>query len=60
LIVRDWHAILRYEVDDGGQCPHCGTAIAGRFGGFAPAFGRRRVPIRVGDWRASVGRPVAT
>ena len=30
-----------------GHCPHCGSAIAGRFGGYAPAFGRRRIPMRV-------------
>jgi len=47
LIERDWHAILRYEIDESGRCPQCGTAIAGRFGGYAPAFGRRRIPMRV-------------
>ena len=47
LIERDWHAILRYELDERGHCPHCGTAIAGRFGSHAPAFGRRRIPMRV-------------
>jgi pyruvate formate lyase activating enzyme len=47
LIVRDWHAILRHEIDSRGCCPHCGTAIAGRFGGTAPAIGRRRIPMRV-------------
>jgi pyruvate formate lyase activating enzyme len=47
LIERDWHAILRYEIEEDGRCPHCGTAIAGRFGGYAPAFGRRRIPVRV-------------
>ena len=46
LIVRDWHAILRYELDDGGDCPHCGRPIAGRFGS-SPAIGRRRIPMRV-------------
>jgi pyruvate formate lyase activating enzyme len=47
LIVRDWHRILRYELDDRGQCPHCGSAIAGRFSRPAAAFGRRRIPMRV-------------
>jgi len=47
LIVRDWHAILRYEVDESGRCLHCGSAVAGRFGAIAPAFGRRRIPMRV-------------
>ncbi|MDO9283266.1 MAG: AmmeMemoRadiSam system radical SAM enzyme [Aquabacterium sp.] len=48
LIERDWHAVLHYALDEKGGCPHCGTAIAGRFGErFAGGFGRRRVPVRV-------------
>jgi pyruvate formate lyase activating enzyme len=47
LIERDWHAIRRYELDAAGQCPHCGTAPAGRFGAAAGRFGRRRIPVRV-------------
>ncbi len=47
LIVRDWHAILRYEMRERGACPHCGTGIAGRFGAYDGAFGRRRIPVRV-------------
>ena len=37
----------RYELDAGGACPHCGTALAGRFGAAAGGFGRRRIPVRV-------------
>ncbi|HNU12541.1 MAG TPA: AmmeMemoRadiSam system radical SAM enzyme [Rubrivivax sp.] len=48
LIERDWHAILRYELDARGACPHCGTVIPGRFdAAFAGRLGRRRVPMRV-------------
>ena len=47
LIVRDWHEIMHYELDERGTCPHCGERIAGRFGGFAPPLGRRRIPVRV-------------
>ena len=47
LIERDWHRILRDELDDGGACRHCGTAIAGRFDGQRPSFGRRRIALRV-------------
>jgi pyruvate formate lyase activating enzyme len=47
LIERDWHEILRYALDDGGRCPHCGTAVAGRFGAAVRPFGRRRIPVRV-------------
>ena len=48
LIERDWHAVLHYELDETGACPHCGTAVAGRFGQrLAGPMGRRRVPMRV-------------
>ena len=47
LIERDWHEVLRYELDAGGACRHCGTTLAGRFGAAAERFGRRRVPVRV-------------
>jgi pyruvate formate lyase activating enzyme len=47
LIVRDWYAILDYRVTPEGRCPHCGTAIAGRYEKFTHAFGRRRVPIQI-------------
>jgi pyruvate formate lyase activating enzyme len=48
LIERDWHAVLHYALDESGACPHCGTAVAGRFDQrFAGRIGRRRVPMRV-------------
>ncbi len=47
LIVRDWYRILKYEVTYDGHCPHCQTAIAGRFGKFEGAFGQRRIPVRL-------------
>ncbi len=47
LIERDWHKILRYELNDEGHCRHCGSIVAGRFDGERPSFGRRRIPVRV-------------
>jgi pyruvate formate lyase activating enzyme len=47
LIVRDWHRILKYEVSEDGRCPHCQTAIAGRFGTYEGAFGNQRIPVRL-------------
>ncbi len=47
LIVRDWHRILKYEVTEDGHCPHCQTAIAGRFGKYEGAFGNQRIPVRL-------------
>jgi pyruvate formate lyase activating enzyme len=51
LVRRDWHAVLSCQIetreDACGTCPHCGTPIAGRFGAFTGAFGRRRIPVRM-------------
>jgi pyruvate formate lyase activating enzyme len=47
LIERDWHRLLRYDLDAAGCCAHCGTTLAGRFGSARPELGRRRVPLRV-------------
>lgn len=51
LIVRDWYDIRRYDLTADGRCPHCQTAIAGRFGptlGRAGrAYGPRRQPIHL-------------
>ncbi|UCH16746.1 MAG: AmmeMemoRadiSam system radical SAM enzyme [Burkholderiales bacterium] len=47
LIERDWHAVLRYDLDAEGACRHCGSALAGRFDAAAGGFGRRRIPMRV-------------
>ncbi|MFO1311182.1 MAG: AmmeMemoRadiSam system radical SAM enzyme [Burkholderiales bacterium] len=50
LVERDWHEILRYRVTDEGGCPTCGMAIAGRFDAHAQGFGRKRIPVRIGDF----------
>jgi len=47
VIVRDWHAILEYELDETGACRHCGAVQAGRFGRFQSQFGPRRIPVRL-------------
>jgi pyruvate formate lyase activating enzyme len=47
LIVRDWYEIRDYRLTPQGACPDCGTALAGRFGHFGPAFGARRVPVAI-------------
>jgi pyruvate formate lyase activating enzyme len=45
VIERDWFEIKRYALTQGGFCPECGTAIAGRFGSEAEHFGARRIPV---------------
>ncbi|HET8609724.1 MAG TPA: AmmeMemoRadiSam system radical SAM enzyme [Burkholderiales bacterium] len=47
LIVRDWYQILDYRIAAGGCCPDCGNPVAGRYGTFARAFGRRRIPLAI-------------
>jgi len=49
VIVRDWYRIERHTLAQGGHCPECGTAIAGRFEGPVENFGRRRIPLTIGD-----------
>ena len=45
LIVRDWHRIESYRLTREGQCPDCGTPIAGRYETYTQQFGRRRIPL---------------
>jgi pyruvate formate lyase activating enzyme len=47
LIVRDWYRIDDYRVTREGNCPSCGTAVAGRFEKFERAFGPRRIPLAI-------------
>lgn len=47
LIVRHWHEMPEYRVVGDRRCADCGSIVAGHFGTFAPAFGRRRVPIAI-------------
>ncbi|NLH83668.1 MAG: AmmeMemoRadiSam system radical SAM enzyme [Phyllobacteriaceae bacterium] len=47
LIVRDWYEIERHTLAQGGFCPKCGTAIAGRFDDAVGHFGRRRIPVTI-------------
>ena len=45
LIERDWYEIPAYHLDASGHCPHCGKAIAGRFGRYERPFGAQRIPV---------------
>jgi pyruvate formate lyase activating enzyme len=47
LIVRDWHLIRDYSVTENGDCPHCGTKLAGHFDKIEGQFGRQRIPVVV-------------
>ncbi len=47
VIERDWYQIKQYALDPQGQCPQCGTPMAGRFGQKAGHFGRQRIPVAI-------------
>jgi len=47
VIARDWYELIHYSVGQGGHCQNCSTAIAGRFGGKAGDWGRKRKPIKL-------------
>lgn len=47
LIVRDWYALLRYELDASGACPRCGDPLAGHFDAQPGDFGPRRLRVVV-------------
>lgn len=48
VIVRDWHRILNYQLDDVGHCLNCHYQIAGVFKGPAGTWGSRRVAVQLG------------
>lgn len=50
LIVRDWYQINQYHLTPDGCCPVCGTIIAGVFDIRVENFGRRRIPIAIGEY----------
>lgn len=57
VIGRDWHRLSYWGLGQGGRCTGCGTPIAGRFEPRPGAWGRRRKPLRLGEfsrqWQAA-------
>jgi len=47
VVERDWHEVGGHCVNEASCCANCGTHIAGRFGEFGKAFGRRRIPVTI-------------
>jgi len=47
VIVRDWYEILSYTLTPEGRCPHCDTALPGRYERFGRPWGRRRVAVHI-------------
>jgi predicted RNA-binding Zn-ribbon protein involved in translation (DUF1610 family) len=51
VIGRDWHEITEWRLGPDGRCGACDTAIPGLFERQPGMWGRRRLPIRIGDQR---------
>jgi pyruvate formate lyase activating enzyme len=49
VIERDWYRVGDYRLTDDGRCEECGTPCPGRFDGPPGAWGRRRIPVRLGS-----------
>ena len=45
LIVRDWYEIELYRLTEDGHCPDCHSVIAGHFGHFTGAYGRKHIRV---------------
>jgi pyruvate formate lyase activating enzyme len=50
LIERDWYALGRWTLGDGGRCRSCGTQCAGVFDGPPGSWGQKRLPVRLADF----------
>ncbi|KPK94318.1 hypothetical protein AMJ80_05515 [bacterium SM23_31] len=48
LIERDWYALGEYNLE-GNRCSFCGFEIAGHFETKPGTWGRKRMPVRLGD-----------
>ena len=47
LIVRDWHQITAWHLDELGRCPNCQTPVAGRFHARPGDWGNRYQPVHL-------------
>lgn len=48
VIERDWYALGKYNLN-GNRCSFCGYEIAGHFETKPGTWGRKRMPVRLGD-----------
>lgn len=46
VIVRDWHYLISYSLDDSGHCLNCKTPIAGVFKGPPGKWGPKRAVVK--------------
>ncbi|MCP4505912.1 MAG: hypothetical protein GY826_05890, partial [Fuerstiella sp.] len=58
LIERDWHQLGRYRMT-ANRCTACGTEIAGHFDDAPGTWGRKRQPIRIGEYGSASNHTTA-
>jgi pyruvate formate lyase activating enzyme len=51
LIGRDWYTLTAWNLDERGACRRCGAGCAGVFEARPGAWGARRQPVRLADFR---------
>ena len=51
VIGRNWYEITDWNLDLSGNCTHCGTQCGGVFENSPGKWGRKRQPVRLGDFR---------
>ena len=51
LIERDWYVLGAYNLDAAGCCAKCGERCAGVFAAKPGAWGAKRLPVRLKDFR---------
>ncbi len=52
LIGRDWYDLTAWNLEDDGTCAACDAVCAGVFAGRPGDWGRKRQPVRLGDFAA--------
>lgn len=52
VIGRDWYVLTSWNLDEKGQCRHCGTSCAGVFEPHPGTWGARRRPVHLKDFAA--------
>jgi pyruvate formate lyase activating enzyme len=52
LIGRDWYVLTAWNLTEDGRCPQCDTLCRGVFEPAPGAWGARRQPVRLANYRA--------
>ncbi len=50
LIGRDWYVMTEWALTESGDCPKCGTPVAGVWDPHPGTWGAKRLPVRLADF----------